>query len=1107
MSRLTVILVLLFSLAHVAVAVGQISPSVAQVDEAIEKAVTTVDSADPGRDGLLKSYRDTRVLLLAIEQRRSELERYTAGRVNAQTQAQDIRDELAKSQATVRPSPSDDVPLTELEQLIQVDKADLAVLRTRLTDVRAKQSLESARPKLIRERVAELGALQTDLEASRALVSKSVDPGSAAEARSWLAQVKYADNRAEKASLDAELLSRPMRLELLSAQRDQLTWQVSLLEEYLLAMEHQAGVLRQGEAEEVIAAAETAQADALGKHRLVQQLADNNAVFSSTLGARSTAINGFRDRELEAEALAENFERDLNTIERKLEILGMNKTVGEILREQAVRLPGKKATERELAEIALEIGASSLRRLELQDAKRELRDIDAYVDRELDGTNVVQVESIANDLRDLSINRRELVGRAIDVENTYASALTDLDFAVHRLANAVEEYRGFISERLFWVQSRDPLSWKLFTDIPHQIAESFAPNRWLQAGNWLLSDLHRRSLSLFLLAVFFILLYLTPTIKTRLVATGHAVGFVRSDSFSDTLRALFCSLILMLKWPLLMLVIALPFKYHEAEVGLEAALFYAFSRTTVYFLGLEFMRMLLLPRGLVEAHFRWPAQRVVSLNRRVRRFEQTFLPAVFFTVFFDRLYPTDVGGSLGTLALVISLLSMAYFFYRMPHFVQDKMDLFFAEPKARIHGYWGTAVRSVLAWTPIVMIVSVLFGYNYTAIEFTLLLIQTVVLFTSMLLLHELGMRWLRITRRRLRLKVQEGIAHAAVEDSDTFIEEETLEHDPELLDDEGTKFLNTLLLFGSMLGIAVVWSDVFPALGILNSVELWQTTDAVNGADLIVQITLADFFGALIIGIVGWVVVRRLPSLLEILLRQRMDVGAASAFAVAIVSKYVMTTIIVVTVLSMLGGSWSQIQWAVAALSLGIGFGLQEIVANFFSGLIILFEQPIRVGDTVTVGETTGVVTKIQMRATTVRDWDRRELLVPNKEFVTARLLNWSLTDPVTRLHVEVGVAYDSDLDQAMDIVRQAALGHPMVLDDPAPFVTFDKFGADSLEITLRCYVEELDKRLSIASAIRLDINRNLKAASIVVAYPQRDIHLDASAPLDIRLVNPTHS
>lgn len=247
---------------------------------------------------------------------------------------------------------------------------------------------------------------------------------------------------------------------------------------------------------------------------------------------------------------------------------------------------------------------------------------------------------------------------------------------------------------------------------------------------------------------------------------------------------------------------------------------------------------------------------------------------------------------------------------------------------------------------------------------------------------------------------------------------------------------------------------------------------------------------------------VRRIPSLIEILLKQRTDIGAASAYAVGTVVKYTLTTIVVITVLSMLGGSWSQIQWAVAALSLGIGFGLQEIVANFFSGLIILFEQPIRVGDTVTVGETSGVVTKIQMRATTIRDWDRRELLVPNKEFVTGRLLNWSLSDPVTRIVIEVGVAYGTDMDRALEIVRQAAVKHPLILDDPGPFVTFDEFGDNSLTIVLRCYLEELDSRLSTASALRLDIYRNLEAAEISVAFPQRDVHLDASEPLDIRLV-----
>jgi potassium efflux system protein len=206
--------------------------------------------------------------------------------------------------------------------------------------------------------------------------------------------------------------------------------------------------------------------------------------------------------------------------------------------------------------------------------------------------------------------------------------------------------------------------------------------------------------------------------------------------------------------------------------------------------------------------------------------------------------------------------------------------------------------------------------------------------------------------------------------------------------------------------------------------------------------------------------------------------------------------------VISSLGGSWSQIQWAVAALSLGIGFGLQEIVANFISGLIILFEQPIRVGDTVTVGTTSGKVTKIRIRATTIRDFDRRELLVPNKEFITQQLLNWSLSDQVTRWVIDVGLAYGSDIEQAMLEIRDAVLAQPLILRDPEPTVTFELFGESSLLVRARYFMDQLDHKPQVSSSLMLDINRRLKEKGIVIAFPQRDVHLDTSQPLEIRVL-----
>ena len=228
----------------------------------------------------------------------------------------------------------------------------------------------------------------------------------------------------------------------------------------------------------------------------------------------------------------------------------------------------------------------------------------------------------------------------------------------------------------------------------------------------------------------------------------------------------------------------------------------------------------------------------------------------------------------------------------------------------------------------------------------------------------------------------------------------------------------------------------------------------------------------------------------------------SASAYAATRVFQYAATGILVAAVLGSLGGSWSQIQWAVAALSVGIGFGLQEIVANFISGLIILFEQPIRVGDVVTVGNISGKVTKIRIRATTIRDFDQRELLVPNKEFITQQLLNWSLSDQVTRWSVEVGVAYGSDLDVAMAEVRAALAAQPLILRQPEPMVTFEQFGDNSLLIRARYFMDQLDQRLRVSSDLMLDINRRLNNRGIVVAFPQRDVHLDTSQPLEIRVM-----
>jgi potassium efflux system protein len=177
--------------------------------------------------------------------------------------------------------------------------------------------------------------------------------------------------------------------------------------------------------------------------------------------------------------------------------------------------------------------------------------------------------------------------------------------------------------------------------------------------------------------------------------------------------------------------------------------------------------------------------------------------------------------------------------------------------------------------------------------------------------------------------------------------------------------------------------------------------------------------------------------------------------------------------------------------MSLGLAFGLQEIFANFVSGLIILFERPVRVGDVVTIDAISGVVSRIRIRATTITDWDRKELIIPNKEFITGRVLNWTLTDPVNRVVVKVGVAYGADTAKVSEILLRLAQENPHVLKDPMPRVMLDSFGDSSLNFVLTCFLPNLENRGTVINDLHMAIDREFRQAGIDNAYPQREVHV----------------
>ncbi|MEO1748852.1 MAG: mechanosensitive ion channel domain-containing protein, partial [Pseudomonadota bacterium] len=198
-----------------------------------------------------------------------------------------------------------------------------------------------------------------------------------------------------------------------------------------------------------------------------------------------------------------------------------------------------------------------------------------------------------------------------------------------------------------------------------------------------------------------------------------------------------------------------------------------------------------------------------------------------------------------------------------------------------------------------------------------------------------------------------------------------------------------------------------------------------------------------------------------------------------------------------------TQLAFVAGALSLGIGFGLQNIVNNFVSGLILLAERPFKAGDIIEAGGFTGTVNKVNVRATEITTFDRKTLILPNSELINGTVTNWIHKSTLGRIQVPVGVSYDSDAKQVHDILLEIANDHPRVLSNPEPFVSFDNFGDSSLDFVLYAYLADIGFGLTVRTELRMAILERFRAANIEIPFPQRDINIrqaaaSAAVPVD---------
>jgi len=231
--------------------------------------------------------------------------------------------------------------------------------------------------------------------------------------------------------------------------------------------------------------------------------------------------------------------------------------------------------------------------------------------------------------------------------------------------------------------------------------------------------------------------------------------------------------------------------------------------------------------------------------------------------------------------------------------------------------------------------------------------------------------------------------------------------------------------------------------------------------------------------------------------LLSRASLPRGVPFAISTLARYAILLIGFAMAVLAAGFEMNRLALMLGALGVGIGIGLQDIVNNVVSGLILLFERPVQVGDIVDVGNNLGEVRRIGIRSSTVRSFEGAELVIPNSKLVSETFVNWTLSDRQRRIEIPVGVAYGSDPDRVLELLKGVVTARPEMLQQPAPSVLFQGFGGSSLDFLVRGWTPEPDMALVLRSQIVLDIHRALREAGIEIPFPQRDLHLRSVDPV----------
>jgi len=1034
------------------------------------------DSDEP-----LRSYRAAESWVASAELHKSDASRFIRELTEAPRREARIQSHLDAMESAEKLDESlAGLSVQELEAELILNQTAKREAREARDILDRQLAARESRADAIRERLDAIAIRLEAMPGYGGVVDPAAEP-SISEASQWLVRAEQHSLREERLALLAQLDSQPVRYSAMTVERAEVQVKIdSLVQRTRQLTERLREELQT-----------TAAQDSLS-------LPKDSAVYSLAYDYQAeNVVLGEQRLDLELDFAKLNSERQ--TVARTTRILNERfaraRRVVEFAHDSEALGGALVAYWEELNRLGLqdpskgisrEVGGRVMSRIQHEERLAQLVNATAFLNAalahaSLDPLSVSRAEREV--LLELLLAQRELLRSIISIESDVIDTLSELQANYEDHKEVFAEYRRFLDPLVLWLPSGSRL-WKTdFRDIPEELKVLS------QAAAGMEMALQPRFFVFMLMAL--ILLLLHARLRDYQHRQNAHISRPREASIRFTAMALLATALRAL--PPALMVAALASLFSRDKDILPVALNVVLNSVAGWLFTAKLLNILCESDGVARKHFQWNEQLCDRLRIETTWFLRWLLPGLAAAAVIYRLYGT--APLLGRLAMLGITLWIAL------HIASALRRSIRSGGRQLLFTFNGR-LQVVLAIFFFAAAVGIVFGLRLSVIFVFNTILDTIQAGIALAIGYSLLLHWLQLARRRIRfeelLKAREDKPEQPL--SEMGAVDESKENLAEL-SEESRQLLNAAAIVVGLSMLYFLWSPILPVFDAMSAITLWTSNTMVDGQATAHRVTLEIvIFVVMLLGVTGYAA-RKLPALVELVMRSRTDFSAGTRYTVSTLLNYIILAVGILVALSRLGLDWSKLQWLVAALGVGIGFGLQEIVANFICGLIILFERPISVGDIITVGDQDGVVTRIRIRATTIRDWDNKELLIPNKEIVTGRLLNWSLTDTRLRLTLPVGIAYGSDAALALRILAETVADDERVLDDPAPSIVFSDFGDNSLNMICRFYIDNVDNMWPVKTALHLEIYRRFEAAGIVISFPQRDVHLDSEKPLRISL------